>query len=302
MTKSDTLLLWYVPVIHQGYLNLLTRLRSEFTTLPTMWLLKPELIAELTSVGTDLVTLQPSEVVSALTGLGWPEAQVLPAATRAAAMTAVQSLITQSTTIIMIDDEASRQLWSAIQVNWSSSQPLPIVRFESVFLRWDTVNVHQTLSPTATKTTDTQAQKWMQKAKKAAEKSSDWWRQVGAIAVKNDSEIAASYNQGMPTDHTPYQQGAVRDMLGIGEQPELANYIHAEQALIAEAAANGVSLAGADLYVTHFPCPVCAKLVVKAGFKRVLFATGSATLDGQQVLDAYQVKLLQVIEIANHGK
>ena len=47
--------------------------------------------------------------------------------------------------------------------------------------------------------------------------------------------------------------------------------VHAEQNAISDAARRGVSLSGSTAYVTHFPCIVCAKLLVAAGISEIKF-------------------------------
>ena len=47
--------------------------------------------------------------------------------------------------------------------------------------------------------------------------------------------------------------------------------VHAEQNAISDAARRGVSLSGSRAYVTHFPCIVCAKLLVAAGINEIKF-------------------------------
>jgi dCMP deaminase len=55
-----------------------------------------------------------------------------------------------------------------------------------------------------------------------------------------------------------------------------------------------VALAGADLYVSTFPCPACARLVAEAGFRRCYFAGPYALLDGETVLRQAGVELYWV--------
>ena len=45
---------------------------------------------------------------------------------------------------------------------------------------------------------------------------------------------------------------------------------HAEQNAIVNAAKNGVSINGGELYCTMFPCYACAKMIINAGIKRVI--------------------------------
>jgi dCMP deaminase len=48
--------------------------------------------------------------------------------------------------------------------------------------------------------------------------------------------------------------------------------LHAEQNAIIQAALHGVSVAGGTLYVTHQPCLTCAKMIINAGLRRVVYA------------------------------
>lgn len=46
--------------------------------------------------------------------------------------------------------------------------------------------------------------------------------------------------------------------------------VHAEQNAICQAARRGIALDGATLYIKMTPCPICAKMVVNCGIKRVV--------------------------------
>ncbi len=48
--------------------------------------------------------------------------------------------------------------------------------------------------------------------------------------------------------------------------------MHAEQNAIIQAAYHGVSIQGAELYCTHQPCAVCAKMLVNADIVAVYYA------------------------------
>ena len=285
---------WYMPVIHQGYLNYWQQLTHENSSANLSLVgISPALAAKLQAIKTDPATLNPEAITMLWKSLSdqaitWLDEDFF------SRPDSVSNLLQTSQTVHLVDDVVSRQFWQ-LCLEQIGEATVPTVQWHSVFLRWDADLVQQTNQTNCPTTSDSTAKKWMEEVKNQAEKSSDWWRQVGSIAVKNDSEILRAYNQGMPDDHAPYQVGAVRDFVETGTKPELANYIHAEQAVIAEAAKQGIALAGCDLYVTHFPCPVCAKLLAKSGIKQVFFATGSATLDGLQVLRQYGVTITQVI-------
>jgi len=98
-------------------------------------------------------------------------------------------------------------------------------------------------------------------------------RRMGALLVKDKRILTTGYN-GAPAG-LPHCEvtGCLRQQLGIpsGERQELCRALHAEQNAIIMAAHHGVSLAGATLYVTHQPCVTCAKMMINAGVKKVVY-------------------------------
>lgn len=52
---------------------------------------------------------------------------------------------------------------------------------------------------------------------------------------------------------------------------EFGRIVHAEMSAIMDAARRGVSLQGSTLYCTTFPCHMCARHIIAAGIKRVVF-------------------------------
>ena len=50
--------------------------------------------------------------------------------------------------------------------------------------------------------------------------------------------------------------------------------MHAEQNAIIQAARLGTVLEGATLYCTHQPCVICAKMIINAGIKRIVYGEG----------------------------
>ena len=88
---------------------------------------------------------------------------------------------------------------------------------------------------------------------------------VGCVIVSGGAQknriIAAGYNGFLPgAPHT----SRVRD----GHEQAT---VHAEQNAIADAARRGVSLDGATVYITHFPCINCAKILAAAGIRRIKY-------------------------------
>ncbi len=114
----------------------------------------------------------------------------------------------------------------------------------------------------------------MQIAKLVAKRSTCLRRNVGAILVKEKRILATGYNgppRGLP--HC-IDIGCLREQLKIppGERQEICRGIHAEQNAIVQAAYFGISVRDATLYCTHKPCVTCAKLLINAGVKKIIYA------------------------------
>ena len=115
---------------------------------------------------------------------------------------------------------------------------------------------------------------FMEIARVVATRSTCLRRQVGAVLVTNRQILATGYN-GVPRGLTHCEErGCLREELGIpaGERHELCRGLHAEQNAIIQAAYHGIAIAGAEVYCTHQPCVVCAKMLVNAGVEAVHFA------------------------------
>jgi dCMP deaminase len=102
-------------------------------------------------------------------------------------------------------------------------------------------------------------------------------RSVGAVIVKDKRIMTTGYNGAPQGMKTCKERGeCLRRKLGIpsGTHAETCYAIHAEQNAIIQAAKLGVSIEGATLYCTHQPCSVCAKMIVNAGIRRVVYEQG----------------------------
>ena len=114
---------------------------------------------------------------------------------------------------------------------------------------------------------------FMDIAKVVAKRSTCLRQNVGAVIVKDKRILSTGYN-GAPTG-LPHclDIGCLREELNIasGERHELCRAVHAEQNAIIQAAVHGVSIAGGTLYTTHQPCIMCAKMIINAKIKRVVF-------------------------------
>lgn len=100
-------------------------------------------------------------------------------------------------------------------------------------------------------------------------------RAVGAVIVKDRRILATGYN-GVPSGLRHCEEtGCLRQQLGVpsGQRHEICRGLHAEQNAIIQAARYGIDIEGSSIYITTEPCSVCAKMLINAGIKEVVFAT-----------------------------
>ncbi len=111
-------------------------------------------------------------------------------------------------------------------------------------------------------------------------------RKIGAVIVKNRTNLTTGYNGAPAGIRTCVERGeCLRKKQGIasGTRHELCYAIHAEQNAIIQAAKLGVSIRG-DLYCTHQPCVICAKMIVNSGIERVVYREGYPDEFARQML------------------
>ena len=89
---------------------------------------------------------------------------------------------------------------------------------------------------------------------------------VGAIIVRDRRILTTGYN-GSPAGLPHCDE--IGHLMIAGH---CMRTLHAEQNAIIQAALHGISLAGGAIYVTHQPCLTCAKMIINAGLKRVIYA------------------------------
>lgn len=108
-------------------------------------------------------------------------------------------------------------------------------------------------------------------------------RKVGALIVKNKMIISDGYN-GTPAGF----ENICEDDNGVTKPYVL----HAEANAITKIARSGNSSEGATLYVTASPCIECAKLIIQAGIKRVVYAEKYRLEEGLDLLRRANIELV----------
>jgi len=119
-------------------------------------------------------------------------------------------------------------------------------------------------------------------------------RSTGAIIVKEKRILATGYN-GPPQGllHCDELGGCLRERLNIpsGERHELCRAIHAEQNAIIQAAKLGINIDGATLYVTNYPCFICAKMLINAGIKKIVYKQGYPDKLAKDILEEAEIQV-----------
>ena len=70
--------------------------------------------------------------------------------------------------------------------------------------------------------------------------------------------------------------------------------LHAEANAITKVAKSGNSSAGATLFVTASPCAECAKLIIQAGIRRVVYRDAYRLTDGIDLLARAGIEVEQI--------
>lgn len=104
---------------------------------------------------------------------------------------------------------------------------------------------------------------------------------VGAVVVQDNQIIASGYNGSVTGDHHCIDVGCKLDEEGA----HCVRTVHAEMNALCQCCRIGSSSANATIYVTHFPCLLCSKLIIQSGIKHVKYSI-------PYKIDEYAVELL----------
>ena len=277
----------YVPVLHAGYVRFFNQLHEQGVT--DLYLMADAILMlheELDYINRkDRLRALPQETVQL----------------------AIQNLTRFRVTLLTLEDiELLRE--EALEIITPQEDistfvvdhyfPNAMVEYIPIFLRWNKENVHEDKEPETNSTvtfSELQA-KIFGDVETESQKSFDWWRQVGAALVQNGEVIIVTHNEHMPEAQLPNIVGDTRALFKKGININYVTSAHAEVAAIGEAAKRGIKTEGAELYVTDFPCPYCARLIAKSGIKKVYFLKGYAVLDGDDFLKEEGVEVVKIMQ------
>lgn len=263
----------YIPVLHEGYKLFL----EKHSNARSLYIFGNDIIGKFDYLSKEIRALKPLDVQKAVQS--WDIIKEVVILEK-------QNIHELSGAEIIMPDEDVCRLFAEETLKGE------FVAFDPVFLRWDRTNTkrEKKVGPEKVITEN----EFMNSAFTQSEKSSDWWRRVGAVLVKDGEIVLSRSNEHLPSPHTPYVDGDPRNVSRKGEDLDFFTSIHAEAGVIAEAAKKGIKLDGAEMYATDFPCPVCAKQIACAGIKKLYFYRGYGVLDGERVLKQHGVEIVQV--------
>ncbi len=273
--KSSATLVAYVPAPHAGYLKLFRKYAGG-----TLWVLSEDLIDEFKSLKRNLPAPAPQEVATMVRSLKIFD--------HVCVLTRDQLPYVSDLVVVMPDEDVSRAL---AQKYFASSK----VTFEPIWLRWDWGSSQKNVRPPERViSTSGLDRELMRLAQAEAERSSDWWRNVAALLVKDGIVLVKAFNKHMPSEQTPYLVGDPRSNAEQGIAIEVSNASHAERRVQAIAAREGISTKGCDLYVTVFPCQPCALSWTESGIRRLYYRDGYTNLEGGNALETHGIEIVRV--------
>jgi dCMP deaminase len=130
-------------------------------------------------------------------------------------------------------------------------------------------------------------QRYLDMARIWAQNSYCQRRQVGALVVKQGMIISDGYN-GTPSGF----ENVCEDETGVTKPYVL----HAESNAITKLARSSNNSDGSTIYITASPCIECAKLIIQAGIKRVVYGEKYRLMDGIELLQRAGIEVVYLGE------
>lgn len=270
----------YIPVVHAGTLAFLETHKD----LPIFILDNEEGKKENAYLERDIRALSAFDIQKELAVHGYTEAGVVSPSMLAEKLGAFDSLVVPDDEIILYFLEKYVPQLPTEKVN--------------VFLRWTKqISATEQIVPEDRIITQGSFENdVLARLEQVAQQSPDWWRQIAAAIVKDNKIVATAYNAHYPSQHALSINGDPRSNFDAGQGQGIYTSIHAEASALAQAARKGIAVDGADVYVTTFPCPTCARSLVEAGVKRVFYKHGYSLLDAEEILKGSGIEIILVKE------
>ena len=268
----------YFPVVHKGTIDFL----NQYQDIQVYILDNIEAMQENVYLERDIRALPANQIAVELFALGYKNISISKPSEIPETFRLVDELIVPEDEII----------------NFFISKYVPHQKVlkKNIFLRWTKLisTTEFVVPPDRIVTKESFAQQIIFDLKEKTKQSPDWWRQIAAAIIKDGEIISEAVNAHYPTTHSLTINGDPRSNFDAGQGAGIYTSIHAEACAIAKAAKHGVKIEGADVYVTTFPCPTCARSLVEAGIKRVFYNKGYSLLDAEDILKNAGIEIILV--------
>ena len=121
-------------------------------------------------------------------------------------------------------------------------------------------------------------------------------RKVGAVITLDNQIISTGYN-GAPKGlhHCVDNGGCLRKLNKIesGTRQEVCRAVHAEQNAIISAAVKGVSIKNGTIYTNTYPCSICARMLINAEIKRIVYDSDYSDKLAKELLDESGIEVVK---------
>jgi len=206
---------------------------------------------------------------------------------------ALTDIATRYHTVIMPNDDISHDFLRPMLFAHEATS----IVYDEIFLFWDKRSSKKSLAVTPDRIIQaSQLRVAFEEAHSIAKLSSDFWRHIGAVIFDaNGKVIQSAYNHHMPDSYAPYTMGDPRGSFSKGVGIGYSTAIHAEASAISLAAKQGKAIAGQNMYVTTFPCPNCAYMIVESGIHTLYYLEGYSMLDGEGIVRGAGIEIVKVI-------
>ena len=141
---------------------------------------------------------------------------------------------------------------------------------------------------------------WDERFMQMAEFVSNWSdcireeRKIGAVVASGKNLISIGFNSAPEGIKTCAERGeCIRKQFQIesGTRQEICYTLCAEQNAIFDAVKSGRDLSNATIYITHTPCAICARWIIKSGIKRIVYHAEYTDKFSLQLLTEAGIKL-----------
>ncbi len=289
LSTKNILIIGEFPVIHKGYIDFFNKILKESKAIFYLGFLDSKIVKQMTKLEPDIRKI-PAKETKKIINAYLPVKKFI-SLNKDNFLELIRNTNFQKIIILkgeksedfakhyLTDDKYKKRIkYYDIRLKWNDNKVANFKRRNSKVSRAELIKY----------------KKFIKQAFEQAQNSKCWWRQVGAVLVKKNSVILKAFNEMMPSNDECYKIGCVRDDITPGKLSEICSVSHAEASIIAQAACKGISLKDTVIYITHFPCPACAKSIALSGIKKIVYSQGSAVFDGERVMASRGLEIIKI--------